>query len=210
MRTACFPFKRASEEDSAFKLILNGQWDKYWKLQKSFHEDSDIFNEDFMDLINRMLNPDAAERPSFDEIRAHRFFQGESPNDNLIQSELEGNYLPTPKHDKENFVKPLELEGDSDKSASTASSALEENQDGLWRFFLYSKKPQDELKEKLAMVVSQQGKCFVAKSKPKVKLIEDNTEIAFQIEEFSERVKRLSVQKIKGDTDECKKIIAAI
>jgi len=65
------PFVRAEPTDRYYKRIVNGRYDKFWKV----YED-DGFSESFIDLFSKMIAYDSTDRLTLKEVKDHEWFNG--------------------------------------------------------------------------------------------------------------------------------------
>lgn len=65
------PFIRAEPSDRYYSGIIAGQWDDFWAV----HADEDL-PDSFVDLFQRMISPDPANRLTLAEVRAHKWYSG--------------------------------------------------------------------------------------------------------------------------------------
>jgi len=63
-----FPFIKPSKNDLHYNLIINGQYEQFWKFRGC-----DGISDEFKDLFNRMISYDPAHRPFAHELRHHPF-----------------------------------------------------------------------------------------------------------------------------------------
>jgi len=67
-----FPFAEAKSNDYYYKLILEGQYEKYWEKVAGKR-----FSDEFKDLLLRMISYDPSQRPTIEEIQNHPWMQKE-------------------------------------------------------------------------------------------------------------------------------------
>lgn len=77
------PFVRAEATDRYYKVIAAGRWDEFWDV----HADEQL-PESFIDLFQRMVSPDPADRLSLADVRAHEWFCGPVASKSDIQREF--------------------------------------------------------------------------------------------------------------------------
>ena len=69
MITGNLPFSTAKPSDYHFRLILAGRWDLFWKLHsRSYDEKLLFFGDDFMEVIQAMLDPNPQHRATIQEL----------------------------------------------------------------------------------------------------------------------------------------------
>ena len=66
------PFEEASQFDPFYKAIIRGRTDLFWKK----HEQTKGFSDDLKDLLIKIFNHEAYERPSFEQIIEHPWMNG--------------------------------------------------------------------------------------------------------------------------------------
>ena len=74
MKTCFFPFRKAHPEDKVYRLLLDGDYDRFWQIQNWQHEESLCLSENLKDLIIQMLSYNPEQRPDFEAIRSHPWF----------------------------------------------------------------------------------------------------------------------------------------
>ena len=70
-----YPFAKATKRDAAYKCIINGGFDKFWKHHEKKSGIDKSISDEFKDLFQQMVNPNPARRPTADEILNHSWFQ---------------------------------------------------------------------------------------------------------------------------------------
>jgi len=98
-----FPFKEATETDSYYGLLCEGETDKYW--DKVAGTD---FSPEFQDLILSMFSENRLARPTLDEIREHPWLKSQTYDHELVRKSLLEEY-----HEKK-----------AEESGATASTAV--------------------------------------------------------------------------------------
>ncbi len=83
IRAGKFPFNVSGYSDKRYRLIMNKNYEQYWKW---FEKDN--FSSEFKDLINHLICYDPAERFSVDEILEHPWIV---KNTNYSQCEIKNN-----------------------------------------------------------------------------------------------------------------------
>lgn len=87
------PFAKADpRSDPHYKLLVAGRTDVFWKA----HEKSkpkkagqeNFYSEDFKNLINGMLAPEAGNRPSVQQIKDHPWYKGQTVDVNTLKVEF--------------------------------------------------------------------------------------------------------------------------
>lgn len=77
------PFNSSKRTDPTYAMILNGDWNKFWSVMQSGLKRKWIkveeLSPEFKNLVERMLNPDAALRPSAQQIRESSWFTNVQP-----------------------------------------------------------------------------------------------------------------------------------
>merc|ERR1712100_520643 len=61
-----FPFKEAKKDEYFYNLLINGQFEKYWK-----KVGGNNLSPEFKDLILKMFSYDGNKRPTIEELKAH-------------------------------------------------------------------------------------------------------------------------------------------
>jgi len=61
-----FPFKEAKKDEYFYNLLLNGDYETYWKKTGGQN-----LSDDFKDLILKLFSYDGKDRPTIEEIRNH-------------------------------------------------------------------------------------------------------------------------------------------
>lgn len=67
-----FPFAEAKSNDYYYKLILEGQYEKYWEKVAGKR-----FSDEFKDLLLRMISYDPSKRPTIEELKNHPWMHKE-------------------------------------------------------------------------------------------------------------------------------------
>ena len=84
MRAGHSPFDNiASKDDMQYKYIINHRFDIFWKSMHQIHKPGH-FSEDFMHLINCMLDYHPSKRLLMADIIGHPWLSGELPHDNEV------------------------------------------------------------------------------------------------------------------------------
>jgi len=65
-----FPFSEAKPDEYYYKLLIDGNLEKYWK-----KTGGESLSDEFKDLILKMLNYDPEKRPSVEELKNHPWMQ---------------------------------------------------------------------------------------------------------------------------------------
>lgn len=78
------PYRKiAHVSDPFYRLIIEKQFERYWGI---LEKKTRITNDsDYMDLVNRLLEPNPALRISLDEIKQHPWMHGDIYNELEIQ-----------------------------------------------------------------------------------------------------------------------------
>lgn len=87
MKSGHPPFVQATGDDQYYKQVLNNRLDKFWKAHISCKEENDYTNE-FMELVSLMIQSDQAVRPTIEEIKASKWFNGSVPSVAQISDEF--------------------------------------------------------------------------------------------------------------------------
>ena len=89
MRAAHLPFDNfASKEDMMYKFMISHRFDLFWKSVYQSHPQNH-FSEEFMELINSMLDYHPSKRLLITDLIGHPWLQGECPTAEELQSEIE-------------------------------------------------------------------------------------------------------------------------
>jgi serine/threonine protein kinase len=65
-----FPFAEARDDDYYYKLLLNGDLEKYWE-----KTNGSSLSPEFKDLVLRMLSHDPSKRITIEELAQHPWMQ---------------------------------------------------------------------------------------------------------------------------------------
>jgi serine/threonine protein kinase len=83
------PFGKAVASDAHYKLVSANRLDLFWRFHtRSKQGGLDFFSNEFMDLINVMLQNEPIYRPSLSEIRCHPWLQGPTATEAEIREEF--------------------------------------------------------------------------------------------------------------------------
>lgn len=79
MLTAQPPFTRSQVQDGWFAMVARGRWDEFWDLKEKglsqiMGSEGPFFSPELRDLFRSLLNPDANERPTINEIKKSKWF----------------------------------------------------------------------------------------------------------------------------------------
>lgn len=70
--TGNFAFGSAQDNDPYYSMLAAGQLEKFW----SVHEQENSLDNDFKDLMTKMLQRDPKDRLTIDQIKQHPWFNG--------------------------------------------------------------------------------------------------------------------------------------
>lgn len=74
MTTKHCPFIKADSNDKYYNLMINNNFEHFWRLHESSNGDTKSFSEEFKDLLNGMLHHDVDERYTIEDIKNHPWF----------------------------------------------------------------------------------------------------------------------------------------
>ena len=108
-------FNRATKHDPKYNMIMNKNYDKYWKIVESQHNfDWITLSKEFKDLYLKMVANNPKNRPSIDEILNHPWFNDinnmENINKEKLETELKEEFSKLVDIIKENSQKELKAE----------------------------------------------------------------------------------------------------
>eukprot|EP00827_Trimyema_finlayi_P003246 TRINITY_DN298_c0_g1_i8.p1 TRINITY_DN298_c0_g1~~TRINITY_DN298_c0_g1_i8.p1 ORF type:complete len:330 (-),score=99.97 TRINITY_DN298_c0_g1_i8:13-1002(-) len=81
------PFNEAKKNDPYYKYFANGQPETFWKAHMRF-KPKGFFNNNFVDLMNKMLAQDHNKRITIAEIKQHPWYLSQTPTLQEIQVEF--------------------------------------------------------------------------------------------------------------------------
>lgn len=81
------PFTTAEAHDPFYRCIAASRADIFWKTHLKGKPEN-FFSEEFKDLVQAMLQLDAAHRPSITEVLAHKWMQGPMPSKDEVRAEF--------------------------------------------------------------------------------------------------------------------------
>lgn len=81
------PFEKADKKDEFYNYIIEGDNASFWEGHQDPSEEN-IFSQDFIDLINRMIAFNPEDRLSLEEVKAHRWTQGAVLDDKELKNEV--------------------------------------------------------------------------------------------------------------------------
>lgn len=86
MVTGKYPFVRATESDSKFKLLLSGKSSLFWRTAVRSRDRLRKISPEFIELVTLCLSPNPIERPSVAEIKSHLWMVGTDEENSSIPS----------------------------------------------------------------------------------------------------------------------------
>jgi len=78
-----------AEYDGFYKLLRKSP-SRFWEVHAKHKGNADFFSQDFKDLVNWMLSEEPRERPSIDEIKASKWYNGPTLNQEEYAREMSG------------------------------------------------------------------------------------------------------------------------
>ncbi len=84
------PFPRADPKNPWYKLIHLGKHDVFWSIHEKNMKQSqgNFYSEEFRDLMNAMFAFNPEDRPSIQDIKGHKWFNGETVDIESIKEEF--------------------------------------------------------------------------------------------------------------------------
>ena len=87
------PFTTAEAKDPFYKVLAANRADVFWnthqKNKQPLPNGDPFFSDDFKDLVQSMLQLDAAHRPSMSEVMNHPWMLGPVPTPEQVYQEFE-------------------------------------------------------------------------------------------------------------------------
>ena len=91
MRSSCFPYSTASDEDDLVECLKNKDFIGFWEKQAYIHRNDPIeFSVEFKDLLNWIMSFVPGEWPDFDQLRNHAWYNDQELDDDQVHEELFG------------------------------------------------------------------------------------------------------------------------
>ena len=89
------PFHTASLDDKLYQLLASGSSKSFWKIHNKAMKDQNYFSVEFQELINTMLAYDPRQRPSIEQIKESKWYNGPLPEyeDILVEMALRKKYI---------------------------------------------------------------------------------------------------------------------
>lgn len=78
MVTQNCPFLKAEAGDKNYSKILAGNWAEFWNTHYKFSSSELVLSKEFEDLFSKMIAVNKEDRLTLDQIKAHKWFQGET------------------------------------------------------------------------------------------------------------------------------------
>ena len=86
------PFKQAKKDDWLYKLIINKNYDEFWRFHSSYQGKNIDFSDDFKELFISMINPSTVSRYSIKQIKKHQWFIGIVPDEDDLKRKFSKYY----------------------------------------------------------------------------------------------------------------------
>ena len=91
MYSSCFPYSTPDEDDDLVQCLKAKDTAGFWEKQAYIHRNDPIeFSEEFKSMVNLLMTYASEERPTFEMIRSHPWFNEEELDDDQVHEELFG------------------------------------------------------------------------------------------------------------------------
>lgn len=90
-----YPFYETQGESGveiAFSALFNERNEQFWKMRSAGFRDKNLFNEDFKELINGLLQKDPAVRWSIEQIKACKWYNGPTYQEKYLRKYMKARF----------------------------------------------------------------------------------------------------------------------